>query len=181
MVEYNIMRRSEREINDFSEILDVLRRTQTIRLGLNGDPFPYVVPLSFGFKALGGCAGGVGSDSVGAGDMGVGGVVIYVHGAAEGLKHELLDRDNHVCVEADIFYRNIEHGEADSRSITAEYDSFIGFGTAEAAVGADAEEGMDLLLEHCGFSGFIYDKAALDKVKVYKFTLTDVKGKRCRI
>lgn len=43
------MRRSDREITDFNEIVDVLRRADTIRLGLHDDPYPYVVPLSFGF------------------------------------------------------------------------------------------------------------------------------------
>jgi len=154
------MRRRDREITEFSEILDVLRRADTIRLGLHGDPYPYVVPLSFGYEAV---------------DVNI---VIYVHGAAEGLKHDLIARDNRVCVEADILHGYADYGDGDGRSVTAEFESVIGFGTAEAVTGEEAEKGIDLLLEHCGYPDFAYDKTALDAMVIYKFTLTSVTGKR---
>ena len=160
------IRRTDREILDFNEILDVLRRAQTIRLGLNGDPYPYVVPLSYGYEAFG------------EGDGAARGVAIYIHGATEGFKHELIKRDNHVCVEADILHRFAERGEGDDKSLTTEYESVIGFGTAEAISGAEAIKGMELLIEHCGFKGFTYDLALLEKVKAYKLILTTVTGKR---
>ena len=163
MVEYNKMRRFDREITEFSEILDILRRTQTIRLGLNGDPYPYVVPLSFGYEAIGKDARGI---------------AIYVHGAGEGLKHDLIAGDNRVSVEADIFHCFTLHGEGADKSITTEYESVVGFGTAEAVTGAEAERGVTLLLEHCGYPDFTYDKTALDKLRVYKISLTNIKGKR---
>ncbi len=66
------MRRSDRKITDFDEIVSVLRRCDTVRLGINGGDYPYVVPLSFGMEVLGGK------------------VHIYVHGAKEGHKHDLI-------------------------------------------------------------------------------------------
>jgi nitroimidazol reductase NimA-like FMN-containing flavoprotein (pyridoxamine 5'-phosphate oxidase superfamily) len=54
-------------------------------LGLYGDDYPYIVPLSFGFEE---------SDGV---------VCIYFHGAKEGFKQELIAKNNRVCIEADIF------------------------------------------------------------------------------
>jgi nitroimidazol reductase NimA-like FMN-containing flavoprotein (pyridoxamine 5'-phosphate oxidase superfamily) len=161
MANYSKMRKSDREITDFTGILDVLKRADTIRLGMNGDPYPYVVPLSYGFEAL--------ND---------GGVAVYAHGAAEGLKHELIARDNRVCVEAGIFHRYVSYGEGDGASVTAEYESVIGFGTAEIAEGADAERGMELMLEHCGFPGFKYNKETLGVTRIYKFTLERITGKR---
>ena len=38
------MRKSEREIKDFDKIIDIIKNTNTIRLGLNDEPYPYVVP-----------------------------------------------------------------------------------------------------------------------------------------
>jgi nitroimidazol reductase NimA-like FMN-containing flavoprotein (pyridoxamine 5'-phosphate oxidase superfamily) len=35
------MRRSDREVRDFSEIADILRRADIIRLGLHNEPYPY--------------------------------------------------------------------------------------------------------------------------------------------
>jgi len=150
------MRRSDRGIKDFTEITDVLRRADTIRLCMNDTPYPYAVPLSFGFEVMDGV------------------ITIYFHGAAEGMKHELLAKDNNVCVEADIF-----HGYARTeKSVTTEYESVIGFGAAEIVTGDEAVDGMELILEHCGFAGYEYDKNVLKTMKIYKITLASVTGKR---
>ncbi|MDR0905558.1 MAG: pyridoxamine 5'-phosphate oxidase family protein [Oscillospiraceae bacterium] len=150
------MRRSDREITDFGEIIDVLRRADTIRLGLHDEPYPYVVPLSFGFEVAGGK------------------IALYFHGAKEGLKHELIAENPRVCVEADVFrgYAEVE------KSVTTEYESVIGFGVCELVGGDVAARGLDLLLTHCGFEGFAYDREVLDVTAVYKVTLERVTGKR---
>jgi len=153
------MRRKDREVTDFTELTDILRRADTIRLGLHGEPYPYVVPLSFGFEAAGGA------------------IALYFHGAKEGLKHDLIRNDNRVCVEADIFHGYREH----SGSITTEFESFIGFGKIELTAGEEAEKGINLLLEHCGFGGFQYDRAELDVTSVYKITLSSFTGKRLKV
>ncbi|MCL2518922.1 MAG: pyridoxamine 5'-phosphate oxidase family protein [Oscillospiraceae bacterium] len=153
------MRKTDREIKNFDEIIDILRRAETIRLGINGNPYPYVVPVSFGFEVVNGV------------------VIIYFHGAKEGFKHELLAKDNHVCVEADIFHRylKLEHG------ISVEYESVIGFGTAEIVHGEEAVRGMALALEHCGFGDYNYDLRELENVHIYKITLPEITGKRRKI
>ena len=152
------MRRADREVTDFNEIVDILRRADTMRLGLHGMPYPYVVPLSFGFEVADGR------------------IVLYFHGAAEGLKHELITRDPHVCVEADIF-----HGYAKTPgSITTVYESFVGFGTCTRVHGDEAARGIDLLLEHCDYAGYGYDPAALEHIGVYRVALERFGGKRRR-
>jgi len=150
------MRRTELEVTNFDELLDILRRADTIRLGLHDTPYPYVVPLSFGFEAQGGR------------------IALYFHGAIEGLKHDLLARDPHVCVEADIFhgYREMAYG------IITEYESFIGFGTCVRVEGEEAAHGIALLLERCGFAGYAYDPAKLERTGVYRVTLESFTGKR---
>ena len=42
------MRRSDREIKDFDEIVKVLERCDAVRLAFNDGDIPYIVPLSFG-------------------------------------------------------------------------------------------------------------------------------------
>jgi len=150
------MRRADREVTDFEEIVDILRRADTLRLGLHGAPYPYVVPLSFGYEAAGG------------------GIALFFHGAAQGLKHELLRRDPHVCVEADVFHRYAEV----PGGVTTVYESFIGFGVARRVTGARAAKGLDLLLAHCGFAGYAYDSAALESTWVYEIALDTFTGKR---
>ena len=148
--------RADREITNQAEIIDVLQRANTIRLGIHDKPFPYVVPLSFGMEDCGGQ------------------VNIYIHGAKEGLKHTLLDKNNHVCVEADIFHRYAET----ETGLTTEYESVIGFGTAVVIHGEEAVKGLDLICSHCGYDGFVYDTARLSHMRIYKITLSSITGKR---
>lgn len=42
------MRRKDREISDFDEIIEVIKKCDVCRIALNDDGFPYVVPLNFG-------------------------------------------------------------------------------------------------------------------------------------
>jgi len=62
--------------------------------------------------------------------------------------------------------------------ITAEYESFIGFGKAERILGDTAFKGMELMLKHCGFKGFQYDHTALESTLIYKIVLDSYTGKQ---
>lgn len=153
------MRKSDREITDFNAVVKILDECDTIRLGLQGEEYPYVVPLSFGYEVT-------------AGEK----IVIYVHGAGEGYKHELIARNNHVCVEADLLRGYRAHG----KSVTADYKSVIGFGIAERVEDFDEKvKGLQLLLDHCRMEGYSAKDCALHPLTtVLKITLTKVTGKQ---
>lgn len=151
------MRRTDREIIKRDEIIDILRRADTIRLGMHDEPFPYIVPLSFGLEDYDGE------------------LCLYIHGAKEGRKHELLRRNNNVCIEADIFHRYIKT----ATGLSCEYESVIGFGTAGLVAGEEAVKGMDLICSHCGYHGYEYDSSKLDYMGIYKIRLSSITGKRC--
>ncbi len=150
------MRRKDREVTDLGETIDILQRADTIRVGIHSEPYPYVVPLSYGFETV---------DAK---------IILYFHGATEGFKHDLLRANPNVCAETDIFRRYTSIGD----SITTEYESFIGFGRAVLVHGEEAIKGMDLLLTHCGYENFPYDKSALDYVSIYKIELASYRAKR---
>jgi len=150
------MRRSDREVTGFNDIVDILNRADTIRIGLHNTPYPYVVPVSFGFEAADGK------------------IEIYFHGAKVGLKHDLIANNPNVCVEADIFHNYAEVSDG----LTVVYESFIGFGIAELVCGGEAAKGIDFLLLHCGYTGFAYDHSELDVTAVYRITLESFTGKR---
>lgn len=156
VIHMKAMRRNDREVTDFAEITDILRRSDTMRLGLHSDSYPYVVPLSFGFEASGGK------------------ITLYFHGAKEGLKHDLIQKNPLICVETDILRRYA----STERSVTAEYESFIGFGKAERVTGDDAAKGLDLMLSHCGYDGYEYDRSVLEVLWVYKIELDSFTGKK---
>ena len=153
------MRRTDREVKGYEAIIDILNRCNTIRLGINGSEYPYVVPLSFGFETVNKK------------------ITFYIHGAQEGLKHDLIAKNNKVCVEASIF-----HGFAElpqQNALTTEYESVIGFGKAEIVGGSEAVKGLNLICEHAGFKNFEYGgKKALNVTRVYKIEIEKFTGKR---
>ena len=103
------MRKANREITDLNQIIDIIKNTNTIRLGLNDTPYPYVVPVSFGFI----CNNGK--------------LCFYFHGATIGKKIDLINKNPFVCVEGDIFHRYMDT----IKSVTCLYESFIGYGKCE--------------------------------------------------
>lgn len=151
------MRKSEREIRERAEILEVIARCQTVRLGLFSDDFPYIVPLSFGFEERGGR------------------LTVYFHCAKEGKKIDLLMRDGRVCLEWDSLAGYVETGH----SLTADYESVIAFGHAHRCEGEERVCGISRLLEHTGFPGYsARECAALPVVDVWCVVCEQVTGKR---
>lgn len=150
------MKRKEREIKDFAAIVDVLRRCGAIRLGLRNGERPYVVPVSFGLEVEDGKA------------------VVYFHGTPAGLKAACLEKDAHVCVEADIFYKV----EPTKIGITARYESVIGFGRATRVEGEEKLHGLRTLLGHYGYDTYPLDRCrGLKNTVVYKVVVEELTGK----
>ena len=153
------MRRKDRQVNSFDEIVEILSRCDTIRLAMKGDPFPYVVPLSFGY------------------DVFCGKVRVFIHGALDGMKHDLLSKDSCVCVEADSCLGFVDMG----KDLTTEYESVIGFGTAQRVFGDDAVYALDRIVEHCGFPGYDYDRSIIGNMAIYRIELSEITGKRRKV
>lgn len=151
------MRKFQREIKDFNEIIKLLDKCQTIRLGLFDKEYPYVVPLSFGYEVKDGK------------------LFIYFHCAKEGKKIDLISDNNKVCVEADILndYKRTEH------SVTADYESVIAYGKAQQVFDGEAIHGLELLLAHCGIDGYSPEQCWLtDIVAVYKISIDEITAKK---
>lgn len=152
------MRRKEREVQDNQEILDILHRCDTVRIAMQGEKYPYVVPVSFGMEIV--------NDKA----------VLYFHCAQQGLKADLLKKNPNVCVEADIFIKTekTEHG------ITARYESVIGLGKCRFVDDADEiMHGLRLITEHYGYFDYPLDKCAgLQHLLVGKILLEEITGKR---
>ena len=152
------MRRKDREVTDINEIFDILQRCDTVRIGMRGENYPYVVPVSFGVE------------------MADGKPVVYFHCAREGLKLDLLDKDPRVCVEGDIFIRI----EPTDHGITTRYESVIGFGKCEILT--DHEEivhGLKVLCDHYGYFNYDLDRCrGIPLLHVGRIVLDEATGKR---
>lgn len=152
------MRRKDREILDLNEMFDILNRCDTVRIGFHGEPFPYIVPVSFGAELVDGKP------------------VIYFHCARQGMKLDLLKVDNHVCVEGDIFIKT----ETTDHGITTRYESVIGFG--KCVLVDDEDEiihGLKLLTEHYGYNNYPLERCrGLEHLFVGKIVVNEITGKR---
>ena len=47
------MRNKSNEVKEFSEIVDIISRCDTIRIAMFDDPYPYIVPVNFGEEIIG--------------------------------------------------------------------------------------------------------------------------------
>lgn len=151
------MRKSDREIRDYNEILRLLDECQTIRLALHDEPYPYVVPLSYGWEER---------DEK---------LFVYFHCAKECKKLDLIAKNANVCFEADCLagYKSTNHG------VTADYRSLIAFGKAERVYGEELVRGLELLLKHCRVEGYsARECAAMDITAVVRITVDGITGKR---
>ena len=72
------MRKADREITDNKELIEVIRKCDVCRVAFHDEPYPYIVPLSFGFSYE--------KEQL----------ILYFHCANEGKKLELLKQNNHV-------------------------------------------------------------------------------------
>lgn len=151
------MRRAEREVGSIVEMAEILSRCDTIRLGICDGGTPFVVPVSFGYEIRNGK------------------IAVYIHGAKEGRRANLLSQRPRVCVEADLCHGFPDNG---SGGYTCDYESVIGWGIAELLDGAEAERGIRLLMEHCGIPGEGCPADAMPITRVNRIVLDEVTGKR---
>jgi Predicted flavin-nucleotide-binding protein len=151
------MRKADREITNFEEIVALLSRCDTIRLGISDAGAPYIVPLSFGYEVLDGK------------------LAVYFHGAKAGRKAELLRALPRVCVEADLCHGFVE---TERGNYTCDYESVIGCGFVELLEGEEAVKGVRLLNEHCGILAEACPPEAMAVTAVNRVVLDELSGKR---
>lgn len=152
------MRRKDREVINNEEIHDILSRCDTIRIGMHGNEYPYIIPVSFGMEII--------EDKP----------VIYFHCTKHGLKTDLLKVNPYVCIEGDIFMKV----EKTANGITTRYESIIGFGKSEFVEDPDEIiRGLKLLTQHYGYKEYPLERCrGLAHVKMCKIRVDTLTGER---
>lgn len=151
------MRKFQREIKNFEEIIEIIDKCATVHLGLYANDYPYVVPLSFGYVIENGK------------------ITIYFHCATEGKKIRLIENDSRACAEFDVLNGYVDTGH----SLTADYESVIGFGHVQLCSGEERVKGIKLLLQHTGHPEYSAENcAAMPIVAVYKIILDEFTAKK---
>lgn len=152
------MRRSDREITDFQELITVMRGCDVCRLALHDEPYPYILPLNFGLEVDGET------------------VRLYFHGANTGTKYDLIAKNPNVAFEMDRGHALIlddEHGNC-----TMTYESVIGQGRISVVPDADKERALRVLMAQYRAPDFPYSKAVIPATTVLCLTVEHMTGKR---
>lgn len=151
------MRRKDREITEFDEIVKVIEACDVCRLALNDADYPYILPLNFGMRIEDGK------------------IVLYFHGAMEGKKYELIKKDNRASFEMDCEHEL--YTIPDEGNCTMSYRSVIGRGKIEIIPEEKKEEALHILMRHYHQENFSFHKAIMPKTTVFKLIVSDVTGK----
>ena len=152
------MRRSDREINNFAEIVDVIKKCDVCRVAWNDNGYPYIIPLNFGMKAEGEQ------------------IVLYFHGAGEGKKYELIKQDNRVGFEMDCSHELIM--EEVEGNCTMNYECVMGHGRVEMVPEEEKYEALRILMEHYHQEDFPFNRAVMPQTAVFRLNVEEMTGKR---
>lgn len=152
------MRRKDREITDFQEMIEIMKKCDVCRIALNDEGFPYIVPLNFGLEVEGEQ------------------VFLYFHAATRGTKLDLLAKDNRATFEMDCDHNFILYEER--MSCTMGYASVIGHGTIEIVPEEEKYAALKILMRQYHAEDFAFNTDMMKVTTVLKMTVLDMTGKR---
>lgn len=153
------MRRTDREVTDFNEMVDIMKRCDVCRIAMFDEEYPYILPLNFGMRVDG--------ESI----------MLYFHGALKGKKYELFEANNKAAFEMDCSHRLVTEPETGNCTMT--YESVIGKGVISYVKDEDKVEALNLLMSHYHVDKeFEYNKAVVPKTKVFQLQVTSMTAKK---
>ena len=153
------MRRRDREITDEAAIRDILDRAQVMHLGLSDDGQPYVLPMNYGYILENGV------------------LTFYLHGATEGYKYEVLQKNPRISFSLECDVEPFE-GKIACQYGTV-YSSVMGKGTAVLI--DDVEEkkrAMSVLMKTQTGKDFTFQDKLVSIVNVIRLDITEYTAKR---
>ena len=155
------MRRNDKEIESNEEIAELLRRGTVCRLALHDDPWPYVLPLNYGFEA--------------ASELDW---RLYFHAAGSGRKIDLMRRDPRAAFVIDLDHELVQDETA--CGFTMHYRSVMGAGTVRFLEDAnDKRHGLQRLMEqYTGRQDWELPTGNLERVTVFALTIEQVSAKQ---
>ena len=150
--------RREREITDNEKITEILEKENIVHIGLVNDDEPYVVPMNYGFT------------------MEDGKLTLYLHGATEGKKLDLMRANPKVffSIESDVtpFSGSVacQYGTS--------YSSVMGKGIAEILENPeDKMTGLSIFMKSQTNLDFEFNERMVSAVAVIKIDITEYTAK----
>lgn len=152
------MRRRDREIKEFDEIVKIIKKCDSLVLGLNDEGYPYLVPLNFGM------------------DIENGQLYLYFHCAKEGKKLDLIQKDNRATFEMDCNHNFILYEER--MSCTMGYESVIGQGTIEIVAEDKKYDALKILMRQYHAEDFQFNTDMIKVTTLLRLKVEKLTGKR---
>ena len=152
------MRRSDREITDKSDLVNILEKGDVCHIALCDGDSPYLVTLNYGFEW---------QDNL----------KIYLHSAKEGRKIDIIKKNPKVCFSVDIGHEMVA-GETECKW-GMKYKSIVGTGIFEIIENnADKITGLNTLMKHyTKKTEFKYEEKMLQATTILRITVTEITGK----
>jgi len=155
------MRRSDREISDMKEIIEVIKKCDVCRVAFFDEDYPYILPLNFG----------VSYDGTN--------LELYFHGAKEGKKLSLIQINPMVAFEMDCSHKLIT-GEI-ACSTTMEYESVCGNGKIEVLEEEHKVMALtQIMKQYSKETTFEFSDHELNSVTLLKLKVNQITGKRLK-
>lgn len=151
------MRRKDRAVTSPSEIVEIMSRCEVLHLAIAAQPAPYLLPVNFGMEPDG--------------------MTLYVHGAMEGTKYDLLAKNDQVGFEMECT-SGLVLDEA-SHSCTMNYESVMGWGTVSEVTDLDGKlHALDCIMRQYHSEDFYYDPAVAERTRILCLKIQERTGKR---
>lgn len=144
------MRRTDREITDFHEMMEILKSCDCCRIGLLDGQEAYIVPMNFGYEECGEH------------------LTLYFHSAGEGKKMELLKQQTAITFEMDTRHELVEGDVACAYSYL--YQSVMGSGIVTVLQEpAEKKYALQRIMAHySGQTEWTFQDEMVKKVAVFK-------------
>lgn len=151
------MRRTDREVTGFENLVEIVRSCDVCRLAIANGEYPYILPLNFGSEVVDGT------------------LYLYFHGASTGTKYALLAEHPRVSFEMDCGHRLVLQDEI--MNCTMEFRSVIGRGTVELLPDEEKLHGLDVIMAQYHAEDFSYSHAAVPRTTVMRLKVEEMTGK----
>lgn len=154
------MRRKDREITDFNEMLEIIKRCKVCRLAMIWEGKPYLLPMNFGWAV---------EDEK---------FVLYLHTHLQGTKNQAMLANPDVTFEVDTDGALVEAVDGNPCKYGYLFASVIGSGKARLLEDLEQKKyALNLLMEHQTGKTFEFNDAMAKCVAVWRIEADTLTGK----
>lgn len=155
------MRRRDREVTEWSEICEIIKKSEVCSVAFFDEEYPYLIPMNFGamFEEEK--------------------VILYFHGAKVGKKLDLLNKNNHVAFEMNCSRRLIAGDKA--CKYTMEFESVCGNGIMEEVPEEEKQQAFTALMkQYAPNETFEFRPEHMKAISLLRLSVKEITGKRLK-